>query len=192
MHLKWEFDNTKDYCGWCPTAASSLVGTTGNLWMFQVLGSIPWQTYFQRVLSTASTGQARLISYLSGLGCFAMAIPSVLIGAVAASTGKRIVCLWVINMFLAKVIKRSPDRDFKLPSPMALDTKIGDMYEKCGALWGTVHNYLKTIKQTQDLFKAISLWWNDFSRTLHWGKMKADSLKPCILEEILCFLLLMP
>ncbi|RMC07416.1 hypothetical protein DUI87_16881 [Hirundo rustica rustica] len=32
------------------------------------------------------TGQARLISYLSGLGCFAMAIPSVLIGAVAAST----------------------------------------------------------------------------------------------------------
>ncbi|NWW74424.1 SC5A7 protein, partial [Climacteris rufus] len=53
---------------------------------YLVLGSIPWQTYFQRVLSTASTGQARLISYLSGLGCFAMAIPSVLIGAVAAST----------------------------------------------------------------------------------------------------------
>uniref|UniRef100_A0A8V5FUF1 Uncharacterized protein n=1 Tax=Melopsittacus undulatus TaxID=13146 RepID=A0A8V5FUF1_MELUD len=54
--------------------------------MFQVLGSIPWQTYFQRVLSSASPGQARLISYLSGLGCFSMAIPSVIIGAVAAST----------------------------------------------------------------------------------------------------------
>ncbi|NXN12124.1 SC5A7 protein, partial [Indicator maculatus] len=53
---------------------------------YLVLGSIPWQTYFQRVLSTASPGQARLISYLSGLGCFSMAIPSVLIGAVAAST----------------------------------------------------------------------------------------------------------
>ncbi|KAM6382155.1 LOW QUALITY PROTEIN: high affinity choline transporter 1-like [Alca torda] len=53
---------------------------------FLVLGSIPWQTYFQRVLSAASPGQARLISYLSGLGCFLMAIPSVLIGAVAAST----------------------------------------------------------------------------------------------------------
>ncbi|XP_062495359.1 high affinity choline transporter 1-like [Pezoporus occidentalis] len=50
------------------------------------LGSIPWQTYFQRVLSAASPGQARLISYLSGLGCFTMAIPSVIIGAVAAST----------------------------------------------------------------------------------------------------------
>ncbi|KFQ37835.1 High affinity choline transporter 1, partial [Mesitornis unicolor] len=54
--------------------------------MFQVLGSIPWQTYFQRVLSAASPTQARLISYLSGLGCFLMAIPSVLIGAVATST----------------------------------------------------------------------------------------------------------
>ncbi|NXM35174.1 SC5A7 protein, partial [Oxyruncus cristatus] len=53
---------------------------------YLVLGTIPWQTYFQRVLSAASTGQARLISYISGLGCFAMAIPSVLIGAVAAST----------------------------------------------------------------------------------------------------------
>ncbi|NXT21032.1 SC5A7 protein, partial [Syrrhaptes paradoxus] len=53
---------------------------------YLVLGSIPWQTYFQRVLSAASPGQARLISYLSGLGCLSMAIPSVLIGAVAAST----------------------------------------------------------------------------------------------------------
>ncbi|NWW96001.1 SC5A7 protein, partial [Rhynochetos jubatus] len=53
---------------------------------YLVLGSIPWQTYFQRVLSAASPEQSRLISYLSGLGCFSMAIPSVLIGAVAAST----------------------------------------------------------------------------------------------------------
>ncbi|XP_042312938.1 high-affinity choline transporter 1-like [Sceloporus undulatus] len=52
----------------------------------EVLGGIPWQTYFQRVLSASSSKQARLISCLSGLGCFIMAIPSVLIGAVAAST----------------------------------------------------------------------------------------------------------
>ncbi|XP_074839490.1 high-affinity choline transporter 1-like [Carettochelys insculpta] len=54
--------------------------------LYLVLGSIPWQTYFQRVLSATSARQARLISYFSGLGSFAMAIPSVLIGAVAAST----------------------------------------------------------------------------------------------------------
>lgn len=71
-----------------PYGSQEPVGTVANIWMFQVLGSIPWQTYFQRVLSAASPGQARFISYLSGLGCFLMAIPSVLIGAVAASTGK--------------------------------------------------------------------------------------------------------
>ncbi|XP_066475593.1 high affinity choline transporter 1-like [Tiliqua scincoides] len=51
-----------------------------------ILGGIPWQTYFQRILSASSTKQAKLLSYLSGVGCFVMAIPSVLIGAVAAST----------------------------------------------------------------------------------------------------------
>ncbi|KAG8136994.1 hypothetical protein E2320_005538 [Naja naja] len=56
------------------------------LLFFQVLGAIPWQTYFQRVLAASSHKEARLISYFSGLGCIIMAIPSVLIGAVAAST----------------------------------------------------------------------------------------------------------
>uniref|UniRef100_A0A8C5SQY7 High-affinity choline transporter 1 n=1 Tax=Laticauda laticaudata TaxID=8630 RepID=A0A8C5SQY7_LATLA len=54
--------------------------------LYLVLGAIPWQTYFQRVLAASSHKEARLISYFSGLGCFIMAIPSVLIGAVAAST----------------------------------------------------------------------------------------------------------
>uniref|UniRef100_A0A670IKM1 High affinity choline transporter 1 n=1 Tax=Podarcis muralis TaxID=64176 RepID=A0A670IKM1_PODMU len=54
--------------------------------LYLVLGSIPWQIYFQRVLSASSPNEGRLISYFSGLGCFIMAIPSVVIGAVAAST----------------------------------------------------------------------------------------------------------
>ncbi|NXG12170.1 SC5A7 protein, partial [Sakesphorus luctuosus] len=71
---------------WIGKIEKQYLGRWLDDFLYLVLGSIPWQTYFQRVLSTASTGQARLISYLSGLGCFAMAIPSVLIGAVAAST----------------------------------------------------------------------------------------------------------
>ncbi|XP_009904449.2 high affinity choline transporter 1 [Dryobates pubescens] len=71
---------------WIGRIAKQDAGRWLDDFFYLVLGSIPWQTYFQRVLSTASTGQARLISYLSGLGCFLMAIPSVLIGAVAAST----------------------------------------------------------------------------------------------------------
>ncbi|KAM4796128.1 high affinity choline transporter 1-like [Rhinophrynus dorsalis] len=50
------------------------------------LGSIPWQVYFQRVLSAATTKQAKVTSAVSGILCFAMAIPSALVGAVAAST----------------------------------------------------------------------------------------------------------
>ncbi|KFR08419.1 High affinity choline transporter 1, partial [Opisthocomus hoazin] len=71
---------------WIGKIENQYLGRWLDDFFYLVLGSIPWQTYFQRVLSTASPGQARLISYLSGLGCFLMAIPSVLIGAVATST----------------------------------------------------------------------------------------------------------
>ncbi|XP_061199556.1 high affinity choline transporter 1-like [Neopsephotus bourkii] len=71
---------------WIGKVEKQYLGRWLDDFFYLVLGSIPWQTYFQRVLSAASPGQARLISYLSGLGCFSMAIPSVIIGAVAAST----------------------------------------------------------------------------------------------------------
>ncbi|XP_063996153.1 high affinity choline transporter 1-like [Pogoniulus pusillus] len=71
---------------WIGKIESQDLGRWLDDFFYLVFGSIPWQTYFQRVLSTASPGQARLISYLSGFGCFSMAIPPVLIGAVAAST----------------------------------------------------------------------------------------------------------
>ncbi|CAM4352570.1 unnamed protein product [Eretmochelys imbricata] len=54
--------------------------------LYVALGSIPWQIYFQRVLAASSSRQARLTSYFAGFGCVFMVIPSVLIGAVAAST----------------------------------------------------------------------------------------------------------
>uniref|UniRef100_A0A8B9F5Z4 High affinity choline transporter 1 n=1 Tax=Amazona collaria TaxID=241587 RepID=A0A8B9F5Z4_9PSIT len=71
---------------WIGKIEKQYLGRWLDDFFYLVLGSIPWQTYFQRVLSAALPGQARLISYLSGLGCFSMAIPSVIIGAVAAST----------------------------------------------------------------------------------------------------------
>ncbi|KAE8627726.1 hypothetical protein XENTR_v10007128 [Xenopus tropicalis] len=50
------------------------------------LGGIAWQTYFQRVLAASSSKQAMVTSYLSGLLCAVMGVPSILIGAVAVST----------------------------------------------------------------------------------------------------------
>ncbi|XP_042695241.1 high affinity choline transporter 1-like isoform X2 [Centrocercus urophasianus] len=71
---------------WIGKIEKQYLGRWLDDFFYLVLGSIPWQTFFQRVLSAASPSQARFISYLSGLGCFLMAIPPVLIGAVAAST----------------------------------------------------------------------------------------------------------
>ncbi|KAI8503938.1 High affinity choline transporter 1 [Branchiostoma belcheri] len=51
-----------------------------------VFGGIPWQAYFQRVLSSKSPARAQMLSIAAGIGCFLMSIPSVLIGAVGAST----------------------------------------------------------------------------------------------------------
>lgn len=54
----------------------------------QTLGGIPWQAYFQRVLSSSSATYAQVLSFLAAFGCLVMALPAVLIGAIGASTGK--------------------------------------------------------------------------------------------------------
>nr|AKN21420.1 slc5a-5 [Schmidtea mediterranea] len=51
-----------------------------------VMGGIPWQVYFQRVLSSRSARRAQVLSFLASFGCLIMALPAVLLGAVAAST----------------------------------------------------------------------------------------------------------
>jgi len=50
------------------------------------LGGIPWQAYFQRVLSSDSPKTAQTLSYVASIGCVAMAVPAALVGAIAAST----------------------------------------------------------------------------------------------------------
>ncbi|XP_075119088.1 high-affinity choline transporter 1-like [Leptodactylus fuscus] len=50
------------------------------------LGSVAWQIYFQRVLSASTTTQAKVTTAVSAVGCLVLVIPSVLVGAVAAST----------------------------------------------------------------------------------------------------------
>ncbi|XP_040192393.1 high affinity choline transporter 1 [Rana temporaria] len=64
----------------------------GDIWswidsfMLLTLGGIPWQAYFQRVLSVSSATYAQVLSFLAAFGCLIMAIPSILIGAIGAST----------------------------------------------------------------------------------------------------------
>lgn len=53
-----------------------------------IFGGIPWQVYFQRVLSSKTAGRAQLLSYVAAVGCILMAIPPVIIGAIAKATRK--------------------------------------------------------------------------------------------------------
>ncbi len=48
-----------------------------------------FQVYFQRVLSSKSAAGAEILSYIAAIGCFVMAIPPVLIGAIAKSTSEK-------------------------------------------------------------------------------------------------------
>ncbi|XP_037810649.1 high-affinity choline transporter 1 [Lucilia sericata] len=51
-----------------------------------IFGGIPWQVYFQRVLSSKTASRAQILSYVAAAGCILMAIPPVLIGAIAKAT----------------------------------------------------------------------------------------------------------
>ncbi|XP_015428452.1 PREDICTED: high affinity choline transporter 1-like [Dufourea novaeangliae] len=51
-----------------------------------VFGGIPWQGYFQRILSMRSTTMAMTLSIASMFGCMILAFPSALIGVVARAT----------------------------------------------------------------------------------------------------------
>ncbi|XP_072145336.1 high-affinity choline transporter 1-like [Dermacentor andersoni] len=51
-----------------------------------IFGGIPWQAYFQRVLSTDSIFGAKMLSYLSAMCCLFVAVPSIVVGAVAKTT----------------------------------------------------------------------------------------------------------
>lgn len=52
-----------------------------------MFGGIPWQVYFQRVLSSKTPRTAQLLSFAGCIGCIVFAIPAVIIGAIGESTG---------------------------------------------------------------------------------------------------------
>ena len=55
-----------------------------------------FQVYFQRVLSSKSAVRAQILSYVAAGGCVVMAVPAVLIGAIATATGEN--CVQISNI----------------------------------------------------------------------------------------------
>lgn len=58
-----------------------------DLMLVLIFGGIPWQVYFQRVLSAKTEKSAMYLSYIAAIGCFIAGIPPIIIGSIAKSTG---------------------------------------------------------------------------------------------------------
>ncbi|CAN7992850.1 unnamed protein product, partial [Ixodes hexagonus] len=58
-------------------------GQYADSMLLLMLGGVPWQVYFQRVLSSRTVAGAEMLSYMAAMGCLVMAVPPVVIGAIA-------------------------------------------------------------------------------------------------------------
>lgn len=59
-----------------------------NWWdnaLLLIFGGIPWQVYFQRVLSSRTPNTAVMLSVIAGFVCILAAIPSIMIGVIGAA-----------------------------------------------------------------------------------------------------------
>ncbi|XP_064476551.1 high-affinity choline transporter 1-like isoform X3 [Ornithodoros turicata] len=61
-------------------------GIAFDFFLMTALGGIPWQVYFQRVLSVSSSFDAEMMSYLAAVGCIFLALPPIMVGAAAKTT----------------------------------------------------------------------------------------------------------
>ncbi|XP_022780106.1 high-affinity choline transporter 1-like [Stylophora pistillata] len=77
---------TEDSSKWVGEIPTDQIGVWLDYAMLLICGGLPWQVYFQRVLSSKTPGKARILSLNASLGCMIMAVPAILIGAIGAST----------------------------------------------------------------------------------------------------------
>ncbi|ESO00945.1 hypothetical protein HELRODRAFT_82550 [Helobdella robusta] len=100
---------------WLGTIEKKAVGSWFDSALLLVFGGIPWQVYFQRVLSARSPGRAQAMSYAAALGCLILALPPVLIGAIAKTAN------WnETDLMYVKNITISESEHRKLILPMVL------------------------------------------------------------------------
>ncbi|XP_045214983.1 high-affinity choline transporter 1-like [Mercenaria mercenaria] len=71
---------------WVKTIDPVYSGVYIDSYLLLMFGGIPWQVYFQRVLSASTVRNAQILSYVAAFGCIVMSIPSILIGAIASVT----------------------------------------------------------------------------------------------------------
>ncbi|KAK7507872.1 hypothetical protein BaRGS_00000837 [Batillaria attramentaria] len=70
---------------WIGSVGKPYIGSFIDFYLLLIFGGIPWQVYWQRALSARTVGVARGLSIIGGIGCILMAVPAVLMGAVASA-----------------------------------------------------------------------------------------------------------
>ncbi|XP_048763871.1 high-affinity choline transporter 1-like [Ostrea edulis] len=95
---------------WVKEVDPVFVGVYIDSFLLLIFGGVPWQVFFQRVLSARTVGIAQSLSYAGGLGCIIMSVPSVLIGAIAVNTDwNRTAFVTRDNLNVSEISSRSSD-----------------------------------------------------------------------------------
>lgn len=99
---------------WVKTLDPVYSGVYIDSYLLLMFGGIPWQVYFQRVLSASTVRNAQILSYVAAFGCIVMSIPSILIGAIASVTD------WNQTEYAKIGTVPIPDEDLNLILPLVL------------------------------------------------------------------------
>lgn len=99
---------------WIKTIDPVYAGSYIDSYLLLIFGGIPWQVYFQRVLSASTVRNAQLLSYIAAFGCMVMSIPSILIGAIATETD------WNMTEYAKIGEVPIPPKDLNLILPLVL------------------------------------------------------------------------
>ncbi|XP_033309945.1 high-affinity choline transporter 1-like isoform X2 [Bombus bifarius] len=86
LHPAVSFEKNLAPHEWLGEIKNEDLGEWVDCMLLLVFGGIPWQGYFQRILSMRSTSIATALSIASMFGCMILAFPSALIGVVARAT----------------------------------------------------------------------------------------------------------
>jgi len=65
---------------WVGKVETIEIGAYIDFYCLVILGGIPWQVYFQRVLSCRTSRQAQVLSYAASVGCVLLAVPPAILG----------------------------------------------------------------------------------------------------------------
>lgn len=117
---------------WIGTLKNYQVGSYLDVYALLICGGIPWQAYFQRVLSVREVRHARILSFVAAFGCFIMAIPSVLIGAVATTAD------WAGAGYTDRLPIPDSQAKFVLPMTLQYMTPPGITFVGLGAVTAAV------------------------------------------------------